>query len=180
VTRYAEIAVYQDAYKDPRYGMGVRRKIHVDKILRSLEPGSLLDIGTGRGECLDMAESAGHSPVLGTEVVKELLGGRVVYGEAHHIPFPTSDFDYVVCFDVLEHLVEADIRPCLNEMFRVSKKTCIVSASERTSRHKGRELHISRRPKAQWLELIQECWPGAYEFGTAGASPCFRVEKYGC
>jgi SAM-dependent methyltransferase len=175
--RYNEINKYQDAYRDPAYGMGVRRKAHVQGILQGLPPGSLLDIGTGRGETLQLAQAAGHDPVAGTEVVKELLSDNVFYGEAHHIPFASGSFDYVTCFDVLEHLIEDDIRPCLQELYRVARRACIVSASERTSRYKGRELHISRRPKAKWLQLIRECWPGAYEFGAAGASPCFRTDK---
>jgi len=179
VNRYAEIEHYRAAYQDPAYGMGKRRKLDVARILGELEPGSLLDIGTGRGECLAMALAAGHFPVHGTEVVKELLGGNVLYAEAHHLPFPTGSHDYVTCFDVLEHLVEADIRPCLRDMYRVASRTCIVSASELESIHNGRDLHISRRPRAQWLQLIAECWPGAYEFRGAGRSPAFRVDKQG-
>lgn len=177
MNRTEEIGVYNKAYNDPKYRMGVRRKNDVRSIITGLEKGSFLDIGTGRGESLNMAVSAGHSPVAGTEVVKNLLGERVVYAEAHNLPFRDGEYDYVTCFDVLEHLVEEDIRPCLKEMYRVSRKSCIVSASDRTSIYKGRELHISRRPIPKWLKLISECWPGAYEFGTAGASPCFRADK---
>jgi hypothetical protein len=60
----------------------------------------------------------------------------------------------------------------------VAKISVTVSASETPSIYRGRDLHISRRPKAQWLEIIRECWgPGAVCIGTAGRSPAFQVRK---
>jgi SAM-dependent methyltransferase len=134
-------------------------------------------VGTGRGETLAYADQAGHGPVQGTEVVPYLLGGRVSYAEAHAQPFADGQFDHVTCFDVLDHLTEPDIDPALREMYRVAGKTATVSASERSDIRNGRELHISKRPAAQWLELIGRCWPGARIIGTAGASPAFQVVK---
>jgi SAM-dependent methyltransferase len=182
-TREEEIQVYEKAYQSRSYRMGGRRMAHVQDILRDLvtrhgEGKSLLDVGTGRHETLTFAGVYGMKGCMGTEVVRSLLvDGLVVYAEAHHLPFEDGSFDHVTCFDVLEHLIEDDIRPALREMYRVARITCTVSASEQSSIHNGRELHISRRPKAQWLTLIQECWPGAVCIGNAGASPAFQVIK---
>jgi len=39
-----------------------------------------------------------------------------------------------------------------------------------------RDLHISRRPAAEWLALIREVWgPEAEQIGIAGNSPMFRL-----
>lgn len=178
-SRKFEIDAYREAYKDPHYGMGVRRRAHVKAMLAKLERGSLLDVATGRGECLKFARELGFSePIIGTEVVDDLLDVDVVFARAHDLPFEDGSFDVVTCFDVLEHLIEDDIRPCLREMYRVARRTCIVSASERPGKWRGgRDLHISRRPAAEWAELIADCWPGMVGFGSAGASPCFRVDK---
>lgn len=180
-TREAEIAVYAKCYQQANYAMGARRKASVEKLLKSLPRGSLLDVGCGRGESLEFAIAAGHSPVMGTEVVPSLLstlGPRAVYAEAHHLPFDDRSFDHVTCWDVLEHLTEADIRPALREMQRVARSTVTVSASERSDMRDGRELHISRRPTAAWLKLIQECLgTTAHQIGSAGASPCFQWRR---
>lgn len=182
-TREGEIQVYEKAYQSSQYRMGGRRMAHVQDILRDLakrhgQGKSLLDVGTGRHETLTFASVAGFQGCMGTEVVRELLvDGLVVYAEAHSLPFEDGSFDHVTCFDVLEHLIEDDIRPALREMYRVARISCTVSASEQPSIYNGRELHISKRPKAKWLALIQECWPGAVCIGNAGASPCFQAIK---
>jgi hypothetical protein len=177
-SRESEIAVYAKCYQSPAYAMGSRRRASVQTLLASLARGSLLDVGCGRGESLAFAETAGHRPVMGTEVVPALLNRRVVYAEAHRLPFQDGEFDHVTCWDVLEHLTEADIRPALAEILRVARRTVTVSASERSDVRDGRELHISRRPAAQWLSLIRDVWgPSARCIGKAGASPMYQRVK---
>lgn len=177
-SRQAEIAVYAKCYESADYAMGLRRRIDVQRMISSLAPGSLLDVGCGRGEALKFADAAGHRPVAGTEVVPGLLNARTVYAEAHELPFSDGGFEHVTCWDVLEHLTEEDIRPALREMWRVASLTVTASASERSDIRRGRELHISRRPTAQWLQLFRECWgPGAMQIGMAGASPMFQAVK---
>lgn len=177
-TREAEIAVYAKCYESDRYAMGVRRRADVRALVTSLPLGSLLDVGCGRGESLDFASAIGHRPVVGTEVVVALLNERVVYAEAHALPFDDASFDHVTCWDVLEHLTEPDIRPALREIQRVARCTATVSASERSDVRDGRELHISRRSAREWLQIVRECWgPAAQHIGSAGASPMFQVVK---
>lgn len=179
-TRESEIQRYVDAYDDPRrrMHMGRRRLADVTRIIRALPKGSLLDVGTGGGEALDIARSAGHTP-HGCDANPKVSSDSVTLCAAHSLPFDDGSFDHVTCFDVLEHLVEDDIRPALREMYRVAAKTVTVSASERPSPDgKGGDFHISKRPKAQWFALIRECWgEGARIIGEAGASPAFQVVK---
>ena len=179
-TRDGEIQAYVQAYRSPRYRMGNGRRARVHAILRALPGrGSLLDVSTGRGETLAMADALGFAPVQGTEVVPALLGPRVSFAHAHALPFADGSFEHVTCFDVLEHLVEDDIRPALREMLRVARCTVTVSASEKPSSFgAGRDLHISRRPLAQWLAVMRECWgPAAQHIGSAGTAPAFQVVK---
>lgn len=178
--RQTEIQAYVQAYRSPRYAMGARRQQRVQAILAALPSrGSLLDVSTGRGETLRFADALGFSPVAGTEVVPALVGGRVSYAEAHALPFADGTFDHVTCFDVLEHLVEDDIRPALRQMLRVARVSVTVSASELPSTFgAGRDLHISRRPLAQWLAVMRECWgAGAMHIGSAGTAPAFQIIK---
>lgn len=177
--RQAEIQQYVKAYRSPRYRMGRGRAVFVEEIITAMEPGTLLDVGTGRGETLEIARKAGMTDVKGTEVVPYLVGGPVVQAAAHDLPFDDASFDHVTCFDVLEHLTEDDLRPALLELARVARKTVTVSVSERPSVFNGRELHISRRPKDQWRQLIEECWENVTEVGYAAVSPAFQMVKHG-
>jgi hypothetical protein len=177
--RDKEISHYVKAYQKSEYAMGVRRKADVLRILSELDKTSVIDIGTGRGETLSMAEALGFERIAGTEVVPNLCTGRVIYAKSIKLPFDESCSDYVTCFDVLEHLIEADLIPTIQEMYRVCSKAIIFSASERPSVYDGVELHISKRPKREWVKLFQKALPDRViqDIGTAGASPCFRVDK---
>lgn len=176
--RQTEIALYGAMYQSPDYRMGFARYRALVGIFARLPKGSLLDVATGRGEALEVAAACGHYPVFGSEVVTELLSEQVTYAEAHALPFADGTFDHVTCFDCVEHLLEADILPALRELYRVARVSVSVSASELSDLRDGRELHISRRPTAEWLKVIREAWgDGAQQVGTAGMSPLFQVFK---
>jgi 2-polyprenyl-3-methyl-5-hydroxy-6-metoxy-1,4-benzoquinol methylase len=174
--RNDEIDLYVEAYKDEGYKMGVRRTLDVYKILSGLPKTSLLDVGTGRGETLDMATGKGFKHVMGTEVVEYLTNERVVYAQSIDLPFDDNSFDTVTCFDVMEHLIEEDLVPTIKEFCRVAISSVIVSCSEEPSVYDGVDLHISSRPKDQWLNLIKAASGCHVEcIGTAGKSPAFRI-----
>ena len=154
--RSAEIAKYSAAYRLPDYRMGDARRASVLATLADQRRGSLLDVGTGRGETLAIADRLGFSPIHGTEVVAELLGDKVVYGEAHALPFGSRSFDVVTCFDVLEHLVPEDTESALEELRRVSRRTVIVSAADYSDTWNGVELHVNRRPYPIWRQLVEQ------------------------
>lgn len=181
VERAAEIAKYHEQYKSSGYRLGKSRRRDIERVLTDLSPkGTLLDVGTGRGETLEIAASKGFSP-SGTEVVSYLLvPGKVTYAEAHRLPFADSSFDHVTCFDVLEHLVREDIEPALREFARVAKFTVTVSAATKSHRVNGVELHVSAMPMDEWEKVILGAW---FEYdgrrhGNAGVnSGCWQMRK---
>ena len=107
-----------------------------------------LDVGCGRGETLAMASE--HDLVaLGTEIVPELCDGvLVVPADVTDLPF--DSFDYVSCYDVLEHLPIADVGPALDELFRVARKSLFITTNDRRSNVRGYELHLTRKPMGWW------------------------------
>ena len=161
--------------------MGRQRLVDVERILSATPRGSLLDVGTGRGETLEMAASLGFFPVRGTEVVPELIGGEVVYAEAHALPFERGQFDVVTCFDVMEHLIADDLIAALSEMGRVSARQVLMSWSEIPSSEwgGGRDLHISRRSASEAETLIRKALPdwSIERRGTAGGSPAWALTR---
>ena len=166
--REAEVAKYVDAYRSGDYRMGVTRRADVVRVIARLPKGTLLDVGTGRGETLTVAKAYGHVP-HGTEVVPYLIRPPVIeYAQAHALPFADGSFDHVTCFDVLEHLLEDDLVPALKEFQRVARRTVTVSASDKRHNVKGVELHISARPMDEWEALILGTWGGGFRNGNAG------------
>lgn len=182
--RQTEAYQYGALYQDAAYRMGEGRKRDVNKVLARLahaydgNPGSLLDVGAGRGEALEMARGYGFNPVLGTEVVPELLNENVLHAYAHELPFTRGQFDHVVCFDTLEHLLPQDVELAIAELWHVCSKTLTLSASDRPSVWGGQDLHISARPAEEWEAIIGRiCGQPLSPRATVGSTPCWRICK---
>lgn len=178
--RETEIARYDACYRDPKYRMGKKRLLRAEEILRELPTrGDLLDVGAGRGELREAAERAGFY-YAGIDPVPYLASARVYTAIATDLPFANASFEVVCCLDVLEHLVEEDIRPALREMRRVSRGTVFLTASETPSFYgapDGKDLHISKRPLAQWERMFNEEFPLAKtkRLGQVGVSPGWLI-----
>ena len=175
--RSAEIAKYATAYLDENYRMGPERTRAMQATLAGLDVrGSLLDVGCGRGELLDMAEALGFDPVMGAEVVPDLIGGRVRYAEAHALPFKDGEIDVVCCIDVMEHLTPSDTEPVLNELRRVAGKRLLVSAADYPSRWGELELHVNLKDYDAWRMLVaRHCGQIVQEVNT-GTSKLWVVD----
>jgi len=150
--RIAEQQKYEAAYALPNYRMGEGRKIDAIHDLGKLRRGSYLDVGCGRGEMLDEAERIGFAPVMGVEVVPALLReGRVIYAQAHQLPFEDASFDVVSLFDVIEHIPQGDDEVICRELARVARRTILITANNNPSRlPDGTELHINIRSHQEW------------------------------
>lgn len=180
-TRHAEVARYVYAYENPSYKLGNRRRTHIEKHLRRVPKGSLLDVSTGRGEVLHMAREAGHDPVKGTEAVPALCDGeRIVHALVHDLPFPDDAFDTVTMFDVMEHLVPLDTEAACQELLRVAKRRVLLTVHNGACRFggNGKDLHINRRDSYEtWhSELAAHFGRGVMRHGAEGSiSEMFEV-----
>ena len=156
-----EIAKYEDAYTHESYRMGAGRLAKAWTLLNVLpNPGSLLDVGTGRGELLQTARTLGFDPVLGTEVVKQLLRpGEVVFALATALPWTSGSWDTVVCCDVLEHLPPEDTIGAVTELGRVASSNLVLSVADYSHVFEGVELHVNRRQYDEWDAIFREHIP---------------------
>jgi ubiquinone/menaquinone biosynthesis C-methylase UbiE len=85
-------------------------KRRLKKLLRHAERGSLLDVGTGTGQFLNVARSH-FNRVSGTEVsqtalkiAKEKYGLELFQGQIEDSNLPKNSFDTITMFHVLEHV----------------------------------------------------------------------------
>lgn len=161
--RQAEFDKYDRCYRVESYKMGVERVKEWTDYLRDAEADSrirsVLDVGCGRAESLDIAERAGFGPVHGLEVVESLVGGRVYRMEGiHNLPVPDNSYDLVACQDVLEHILEEDVPAGLRELVRVARHRLYVSVAwfPSTWRSAGvnEELHICRHETQWWVDQL--------------------------
>lgn len=161
--RAAEYQKYRVAYTQPNYRMGGGRYQDAINDMTGLPVrGSYLDVGCGRGEMLCEAECLGFGPVHGVEIVPELTGPRVTYGEAHDLPFQDNHFDVVSLFDVIEHLLPGDDELVCRELHRVAARHVLLTANNRPSRlPSGEDLHINIRSYEEWDALFRRWFAGS-------------------
>jgi SAM-dependent methyltransferase len=159
-TRESEAAKYAEMYKDPTYGMPPHRAAAIASILADRPRGSLLDVGTGRGETLDIARSLEYSAVAGTETVDYLVdpSRNIVRGLLPELPIESKTSDTVTCFEVIEHVLPQDVMPALKELERLARDRVIISAATRSDVRGGVELHPSYRSEAEWMETFKAAW----------------------
>lgn len=178
-TRERELSKYADAYQMEDYGMTQERKDGVERLISDL-PGDLasyLDVSTGRGETLDLADKYGFSCVQGTETVDALLNHRIERAILPNLPLQDKCFEVVSLFEVIEHLLPADIVPTLVELTRVARKHILISAAVQQCWIGGVNLHPSSRPVEEWEELFKSFWGDfVYRVGNLGGSPAWRVD----
>lgn len=104
------------------------------KILRNINPESILDVGAGEGFSLSKLQEEGIGKRLeGIEYMDEAIElGKKQYpdikikkGDIYKLPYKNNSFDIIICTEVLEHLDRPD--EALNELKRVSKKYLLLS-----------------------------------------------------
>lgn len=104
------------------------------KMLRSINPKSILDVGAGEGFTLNKLEEGGIGEHLeGIEYMGEAIElGKKLYpdfkikkGDIYKLPYKDNYFDVIICTEVLEHL-DKPVQG-LNELKRVSKRYLLLS-----------------------------------------------------
>lgn len=109
------------------YGKAVwRGPYDTGPVASAVRPGArLLDAGCGSGKMAVPLARAGYG-VVGMDLVKEGLmemrgkaDAEPVAGDVRSLPFREGSFDAVVCYDVLQHLLEPERRAAVDELRRV-------------------------------------------------------------
>lgn len=124
----------------------------------------ILDVGAGTGADLNRLFRNGYNPfVVGVDTdpgcsIDTIGRSRIIYADVHDIP--SKSFDYVLCIDVIEHIV--DDLAFLGELLRVAKRQLWVTTpnwhvSKCQNPHHCREL----TPVQFWVQYQpDELWSG--------------------
>ena len=120
------------------------------------KPMTIIEVGCGNGKLCDFLRSLGFN-VAGMDIFdNKVVYDRSWYRFAKHdlaetpYPFEDGEFDYCVCFDILEHLKEEYIAPALQEMARMSSNGIIVKVSCSGEA----PLHLTIKDPGWWLNQL--------------------------
>jgi SAM-dependent methyltransferase len=165
---YDHIIAQHPGYNDPAGSPGYRACLMEADRLRTVT-GPALDVGCGVGFVVELlAGPAFGVACWGADVSRvavdrgnqRMKGDRIRLIEGGRVPFADGHFGLVTCFDVLEHLDEADLRPLRNEMRRVLRPGgllyCSVATRPAGSNDQfGQNLHRTVKDALWWCELMQ-------------------------
>ena len=89
------------------------------------QPGTMLDVGSGKGYWVRKAVEAGYR-VTACDLTNTLrdVECEFVQGDIGNLPFEDGQFDVVTCSHTLEHIVELD--RAIAELKRVARKQLII------------------------------------------------------
>jgi ubiquinone/menaquinone biosynthesis C-methylase UbiE len=117
---------------------GWEKKRYVDycndkyNLLKDYVKGKVLDVGCGTGWFYK--KHKGKNSIVNTDFINRDVP-NFVKSSITNMPFKTSEFDTVLCLDVLEHLEDGVDMKALKELFRVGKRVILSTTfSSRISR----------------------------------------------
>jgi len=173
--------VYSKIYSQvDNYHMSDARLIDSIRYTEHWTPGKLLDISCGAGEYIMEMNTRGFD-CQGTELAEPLLNENVAYGEIGSLNFEENEFDYVTCWDVLEHLPPGDEVEALAEMKRFARYGVAMSVNNKDSKSLGVQLHINKKPYDEWQKIVRDAFVGwEVEYYGVRVSPilvCQRLIK---
>ncbi|MGB5047335.1 MAG: class I SAM-dependent methyltransferase, partial [Caldilineaceae bacterium] len=145
-------------------------------LLRGMRPGSLLDIGSGRGTFLwPLLDAFPHLPVTAVDADSrraELLAAAQAGGmerltarlaDATSLPFDDRSFDVVTFLEVLEHIPDAE--RALAEGVRVCERALLITVP---SRPDDNPEHIHLFDEDRLRQMLAAC--GVSRVKCAGVS----------
>ena len=103
---------------------------------------TLLDVGCGRGHCIEKFLGLGLD-VTGCDVYAKPMArskANYVQGNVEHLPFQDRSFDVVTCFHTLEHVRR--LSTALSELKRVAKKQLFLIVPQQRFFRFTLDLHI--------------------------------------
>lgn len=149
-----EVEKYQECYRLPNYRMGHGRLGHVLQRVGEIQKGdTYLDVGCGRAEIVKHLRTK-RVEAFGVDFVPELVDEWISTADITALPFEDRSFDFVGCFDVVEHLPEEQVDAALDELIRVTDRVLFITTNDKRSHLGDLELHLTRKPVEWWQAKI--------------------------
>jgi len=127
-----------------------------DQIVRSLQPRRVLDAGCAKGFLVEALWERGvesYGIDISEYAISQVRRDMLPYCQCASLTEPIAgEFDLVTCFEVLEHIPDAEVRQVLRNLTSVSDKILFSS----TPTELDTPTHVNVRPIISWLGLFAE------------------------
>jgi len=155
------------SYDDPDHRQ--RFVFLYDKVIKPLNPKTLLDVGCGTGLLIDQALRDGvdaygiDSSSIAQQSYHTRTQGRwpdrFRLGSITTLPFQSSQFELCVCLDVLEHIIVFDIFHAVTELCRVCSKDIVCSINM----DNPYQFHPTILSRSSWVALFESTGVVTYQ-----------------
>jgi len=118
--------IWDEKYKGK--GNWNRETLDLPKVLKGK---SVLEIGVGNGKTLKSIIRMSPESVIAIDISSEAVkiarklfpnGVEIMESDVLDMPFKENEFDIIVCYYILNNLLEKERKKAMNELFRVTKK----------------------------------------------------------
>jgi ubiquinone/menaquinone biosynthesis C-methylase UbiE len=120
---------------------------------------TLLDVGSGRGHCIEKFLDLGLD-VTGCDIYVTPVGGsaaKYVQGNVENLPFSDGSFDIVTCFHTLEHVRR--LSAALEELKRVARNQLFLIVPQQRFFRFTLDLHIHFFYSPHYFRSLVNCEP---------------------
>jgi len=138
---------------------------------------TLLDVGCGRGHCVEKFLGIGLD-VTGCDVYAKPIGtstAKYVQGNVEHLPFADRSFDIVTCFHTLEHVRR--LNTALKELKRVAGKQLFLIVPLQRFFRFTLDLHIHFFYSLQYFGSLVDCEPSECAQIGGDIVYCARLDR---
>jgi ubiquinone/menaquinone biosynthesis C-methylase UbiE len=152
-------------------------------ILKDWKPKSVVDIGCGTNEFIKetlwKCFPHLHDKMVGVDFACPLADLNAC---ATALPFTDKQYDVLTAFDMLEHLLPAQVELVLAEFARVSHRFIFsISYVPSNTKWKGENLHPTVRVEEWWINQIMRAGGGSIQksgrYITGTWTPAFKISK---
>lgn len=153
------LEIYKTAFKKPTYNNSSVSYENAKKFIKSINPTSVLNVGSGRGnlERILQQESFSLSSCDLDNFLEEGISTnffKVDLSDPEDLQ-KLPKCDVLTCLDVLEHLEEAHIDSILKRFSEVSN-ACYFTIANHSDILGGKELHLIQKPSEFWTPVLEK------------------------
>jgi ubiquinone/menaquinone biosynthesis C-methylase UbiE len=138
----------------------------------SVKADSILEVGVGSGVLSAVLKGLGF-PYESLDIDPDLSPDHI--GSILEIPFADKSYDIVGCFQVIEHLPYEQFQKSVHELFRVARKTVIISLPDAKTLYRY-SFHI---PKVGYKKLLISYPLFRAKTQPSGGDHCWEINKKG-
>lgn len=156
--------IYENSFKSDRYNLHPDEEFRFQYVLNFIKKNnfkSLIDVGTGRGNLINVVKQADNTIDILSSDLKKFHNFDVPFVEINLCDesvfdsYSVKHFDILTCLDVMEHIEKKCVENILSKFAKISKYSVLTIANHSDILN-GVELHVIQENLSYWLPILKK------------------------